>query len=398
MKTILLFRSSFCRSNNLEYKGVFNYAKKHNWRIQTVEYSQAFRNRYRIDSSSQANDIKSLLSFWAPDGCIVECGIAPQALMLRDFRGVPVVFLDRDPSTIEPDAVCIYSNSADIASTAAKELFKLGLNDFAFLEWSEPVSWSKERGDEFEKIINKHGKNFFRFRMPLSKQPESDFKLLKKFLLSLPAHCGLFTANDLLAKSVVSACSKASIAIPERLAIISVDNDEDICNHGMIPISSIELDCIGAGEEAGRLLDQLMSNSRTTPHVSLFGVNQTIRRVSAPGFAHLDKNMIKALEFIRTHVQDHLTVPDVIQAVGWSRRMADLRFRVTLNHTILDEIHLRKMELAKQLPRKGKSIDEVGATTGYSSTDDFRRVFRRYIGTSPLKWKKAAKVSIQQPS
>ena len=52
MKTVLLFRSSFCRSNLLEYEGVFAYAKAHGWRIQTVEYMSAATNRYRLEGAN----------------------------------------------------------------------------------------------------------------------------------------------------------------------------------------------------------------------------------------------------------------------------------------------------------------------------------------------------------
>ena len=36
MKTILLFRSSFCRSNRLEYDVVFAAAEERGWRVQTI--------------------------------------------------------------------------------------------------------------------------------------------------------------------------------------------------------------------------------------------------------------------------------------------------------------------------------------------------------------------------
>ena len=96
MKTILLFRSSFCRSNRLEYDGVFAAAEKLGWRVQTVEYKNAATNRYRLQDEASGPDVRALLAFWHPDGCIVECGIAPRALMKKDFGKVPVVFLDRD--------------------------------------------------------------------------------------------------------------------------------------------------------------------------------------------------------------------------------------------------------------------------------------------------------------
>ena len=36
----------------------------------------------------------------------------------------------------------------------------------------------------------------------------------------------------------------------------------------------------------------------------------------------------------------------------------------------------------------GETIDDVSKHCGYTSAADFRRVFKRYTGTSPLKWLK----------
>ena len=56
MKTILLFRSSFCRSNLLEHEGVFRYAREHNWRVQTVEYMNATMRRHALQGSLRQHD------------------------------------------------------------------------------------------------------------------------------------------------------------------------------------------------------------------------------------------------------------------------------------------------------------------------------------------------------
>ena len=132
MKTVLLFRSSFCRSNLLEYEGVFAYAKAHGWRIQTVEYMSAATNRYRLEGADTVPTISSLLELWKPAGCIVECGIAPHTLMKKDFGKVPVVFLDRDPKTVEPDAVCVCSDSHTIAAVAATITTAIIISFFIF--------------------------------------------------------------------------------------------------------------------------------------------------------------------------------------------------------------------------------------------------------------------------
>lgn len=389
MQTILLFRSSFCRSNRLEYDGVFAAAKTLGWRVQTVEYKNAATNRYRLQDDASGPDVRALLEFWHPDGCIVECGIAPRTLMKKDFGKVPVVFLDRDPSTVEREAVCIHSDSDAIAETAAKELLLLGLDDFAFLAWPDSAGWSEERGRRFGEIVRSHGKHFRSFRMPKTDKPELDLAKLESFLSVLPRPCGLFTANDVLAKLVDTACTHAKITVPEDLAIVSVDNDEDICEHTSTTLTSIELDFTGAGTKSVELLNLMISGRARKAKTWQFGVNRLVRRKSAIGFRHLDKRTNDALEFIRIHACEKITVADVVKVMRCSRRLADMRFHTTLNRTILDEIQLRRLDVAKILLRHRHPEEEIAVRCGYGSADDFRRVFRRYVGKSPLRWLKA---------
>ena len=390
MKTVLLFRSSFCRSNLLEHEGVFRYAKTHDWRVQTVEYMNAAQNRYRVQDDAAKPDVKSLIDIWHPDGCIAECGIAPRVLAKRDFGKVPVVFLDRDPDTVEHGAVCVYSDSKAIASAVARELLQLELDEFAFIGWPDPVSWSEGRGKAFASIIRKHGKNVRRFRMPKTDKPESDLHRLGEFLMSLKKPCGLFTANDVLAKQVTMTCAQLGLAIPDDLALVSVDNDEDICERSFVTITSLQLDFLQAGVQAAEQLDLMMSGHAGKAASALFGVDHIVRRKSV-GRRNLDKRMCDALEFIRLHACGKITVPDVVREMGCSRRFADQRFRATLNRTITDEIHLNRLDSAKTLLLHGEPIDAVAEQTGYASAADFRRVFKRYTGVSPKRWTKAEK-------
>ena len=388
MKTVLLFRSSFCRSNLLEHEGVFRFAKAHDWRVQTVEYMNAAQNRYRVPNDAVKPDVKSLIDIWHPDGCIAECGIAPRVLSKRDFGKTPVVFLDRDPDTVERGAVCVYSDSKAIASAAARELLQLELDEFAFVGWPDPVSWSEGRGKAFASIIRKHGKNVRLFRIPKTEKPESDLHRLGDFLMSLKKPCGLFTANDVLAKQVMMACARLGLAIPDDLALVSVDNDEDICERSFVTITSLQLDFLQAGVQAAEQLDLMMSGHAGKATSTLFGVDHIVRRKSV-GRRNLDKRMCDALEFIRLHACRKITVSNVVREMGCSRRFADQRFRATLNRTITDEIHRNRLDSAKSLLLHGEPIDSVAEKTGYASAADFRRVFKRYTGISPKQWVKS---------
>ena len=139
---------------------------------------------------------------------------------------------------------------------------------------------------------------------------------------------------------------------------------------------------------SAELLDLMMSRKSRKASTHLFGVSHLVRRKSAVGFRHLDKRMNDAIEFIRVHACERISISDIVKVMGCSRRLADMRFRATLDHTILDEIHRRRIETAKLRLKHHVPIEAVASQCGYASADDFGRVFRRYTGMSPREWKK----------
>ena len=123
---ILFFRRSLCELSCREFAGVSRYAKESNWLLQTIEFDGAL-DTLRL---RQTIDVKELLDFWRPAGCIVECGGEKPKLDVRAFADVPVVFLDVTASSLERDDVLyVASDSASVASAAARELLSLGFDD-----------------------------------------------------------------------------------------------------------------------------------------------------------------------------------------------------------------------------------------------------------------------------
>ena len=72
--------------------------------------------------------------------------------------------------------------------------------------------------------------------------------------------------------------------------------------------------------------------------------------------------------------------------MGISRALADRLFRSVVGHTILEEIHAVRLTRAKELLVAGTQSDIGAAECGYASYDDFRRVFRRRVGTTARQW------------
>ena len=115
--------------------GLQAFAHEAGWRLQTVEYSNDNRLRYRLTRSPAGESVAALLNFWKPCGCIVQCVLPPTALQPDDFSCIPVVFLDRTPDTLPVGAVCVSSDAASVVRVASHELLQTGFGDFAYVPW-----------------------------------------------------------------------------------------------------------------------------------------------------------------------------------------------------------------------------------------------------------------------
>lgn len=139
---------------------------------------------------------------------------------------------------------------------------------------------------------------------------------------------------------------------------------------------------------AAELLDQAMSGKATPVKSRNFGVKRIVRRASANGTRNIDKRVTAAIEFVRKNFCRRITPRDVAKQMGCSMRHAHRIFLDARRHSILDEIHLRRIELAKeQLRARVVSIESIAEQCGYASSTDFGRVFKRYTSLTPRDWR-----------
>ena len=77
--------------------------------------------------------------------------------------------------------------------------------------------------------------------------------------------------------------------------------------------------------------------------------------------------------------------------MGCSRRLADLRFRQATGHTILDEVHARRIDEAMELLRRPDvPIDDIPPRCGYVPGPYLGILFKRTTGLTMRQWRKNA--------
>ena len=188
----------------------------------------------------------------------------------------------------------------------------------------------------------------------------------------------MLAANDAVAANVITACDHRRLDAPQDIVVLGVDNDEAVCEMTRPTLSSIATDIITVRDESHRLLERLISGEplecrRVT--VRPLGV---VRRASTLRAEKNDPAVVAACDLIRRRACDGLKARDVAATFPCGRRMAEIRFRAMLGHSILDEIRAvrRERALMATKPFRTQLRDEIAALCGYSSWSSIHRLLK----------------------
>lgn len=322
---------------------------------------------------SVAEEVAELLAFWHPDGCVVNNDKLPTEW----FVDYPTVFHHRRRTVDNPLHATVSFDEKAVAEAAARHLLSLDLASYAYIPPKTEELWSRERERHFVHILGLNGHGLASYVHPKSRlSAPKQLARLANWLANLPRPVGVFAANDSVAVGVIAACDHRHLNIPEDVAVLGVDNDEAVCEAQRPTLSSIATDIISMRNESFRLLEQIISGKPpANRHLTLKPLG-VVRRASTLRAAKNDPAVLAACELIRQKACEGLKARDVAAMFPCGRRMAEIRFRAALGHSILDEIRAvrrRRAQMAVQ-PFRTQLRDEVAALCGYSSWSSVHRL------------------------
>ena len=374
--TILFFQANSWNHDNQKQNGLMDAAKRLGLRVQLVASPD-------IGSA----ELKDMLSFWNPLGSVIDCGNRANIPTPDEFGKSPVVYLDCDRGIFGKTANCVCHDAVATTRLCARELLRLGFDNFAYVGHYGCQFWSEARKRSFSGIIRSHG---FNTSVLAPESPTSEFEfrqMLEDFLRKLPRPCGLMSVNDHIGEMVIVAANRLEIRIPDELAVISIDNNPIVCESLTPTLSSIAVNFYQAGELAAGLLVRIATHRKCRPLTETFGPTGIVHRASSRLVA--DHASAAMIEHIRKNALSALRAGDVAGIAKGSRRNAEKKFRKALGHSILDEIHTARIGEAKRLlSNSDYQTSEIANMCGYSSESYFRKLFRRTTGLSPLAYRK----------
>lgn len=357
--------------------GIYRYASKAGWIVQVA------------DASGSADDIAHIIEYWQPVGCIVGHYMPMDERRAKLFRRIPTVFLDLDPRPFLPNCPSVMNDATATVAPAIEELFAANPASCAYVEDLGNSIWSRQRRAVFASRCRERNLPFASFSWARKSAAPQQQRELVRFLLDRPRPCGILVMNDETAQMLYPAIREAHLDIGADLQIVSIDNDELACDNLEPGLSSVQLDFELAGYTAAELLGNLLSGRKDRRRRHSYGAQKLIRRSSSRKIKVRGKHLVRILDYLDAHVFDsRLCIDDIARAAGCSRRLADLRFRESMGHSILEEIQGRRIDRARELlADRHHPISSIAAAVGYTSAASFKRLFKRRTGKTLRQWR-----------
>lgn len=266
----------------------------------------------------------------------------------------------------------ILTDNKSVACEALRALAKTRhFASFAYYPATDDPIWSQERDREFRKAVKKSG------HCPCVTLSEAE---CEKQLLALPKPIGVFAANDTYAAKVLNISAKNGLAVPQDVSIVSVDNEEFLCESVSPTLTSIEPDFEREGYEAMQAVIRMLSGQSVSPSIRC-GFRRLVARNTTfsenPGVNVIDR----ALEYIEKNATSGITVADVCAHMRISRRLLNLRFREHGATPPGQAIVKRRLEaLRKLLSSSSLPISTICKRCGFGSENHPKKLFRQRYG------------------
>ena len=305
----------------------------------------------------------------------------PNTLILGYARRhrIPVITVLQD-GQISPEVIAnVTCDDASVANLAATHLVNAGFKNFAYVVNRSCAKWSKDRLEAFRDALAEKGFSVDAFESGATEG-------LTDFLEKLPKPCGLLVANDKRAVNVLRVASEAGIAIPDEIAVVSVDNDGILCETTRPTLSSIPWDTEKTGYETARILNESISKQRRKIQfqtIKYHGTTVVTRRSSAH-VRSADALVRKCLDLMELNFASDISVNTLAKHLSVSRRTLERRFLAGTGESVAATLLGIRMAKAENIIRTTtKPLGEIAALCGFCDASHLVKTFKRRIGVTP---------------
>lgn len=329
--------------------------------------------------------VEGMLEHFEPDAILCESN-HPEVLERLIRWGGPLVVVAR---RLEPDVLqkvhSVRADNTQIGRLAFGYLRERGFQTFIYVGWDgHPVSEGRQRG--FEQAAQEAG--FAVSKLSLGKEGVSS-ALLSELLHADPRPAALFTANDDVGLGIIRAARQMGVDVPERLAVLGVDNHPILCRISHPLLSSIDPGTAQIGYRGGELLDALCSGERLPCGEERVSPVRVVTRTSTEILSTSDPNLMRAYAYIREHGCDDFRFEDLVRHSRMSRRSLETHYKAAFGSTLGE--HLTRVRLKRAcelLEHTDFYTADIAAECDWPSASHMSVMFKRHMRMTPTEYRR----------
>ncbi|ORM82064.1 XylR family transcriptional regulator [Pantoea deleyi] len=343
-----------------------------------------------------ADDFRSnidSINGWNVDGVIADCDVLAVEQELNKLT-MPVVGIGGSYSSGKafPNLHYVATDNYSLVATALEHLINKGMEHFAL--YSFPACpdkrWATERENAFAAILQQKDRTglIYRGHDITIDNWQTAQNQLADWVTSLPEGTGIVAVTDSRARHLLQICENIGIPVPEKLAIIGIDNEELTQHLSGISLSSVVHGAIKMGSCAAEILHKLLKGESLPLQRVVVPPLKLVERRSSNYRSIVDPYVIRAMNFIRDNACKGIKAEQVISFTGISRTSLEIRFKAHLGATIHTVIHNEKIEHARNLLiTTDLPMKEISLIAGYPSVQYFYLVFRKTYNLTPKAYR-----------
>lgn len=353
-----------------------------------------------LNAEERGADPPNWLRDWEGDGIIARVETDQIGHRLQQ-QAVPIV--DLSAARHMPGIPWADTEDRAISQLAAEHFLDRGFEHLAYC--GDPgFAWSNSRRDHFRSFAEAAECSFHECQLIHRHEAGYQWDRVRRALVSwlnkLPRPVAIMACNDYQGQLLLDVCRSLSIAVPEEVAVLGVDDDRLICELCEPQMSSVIPDTYRTGYEAAELLERMMNHEQVDSSARLVTQPLGVRlRESTDTIAIADPEVSQAMVFIRRHALENIRIADVLKHCSLSRRALEHRFVKLVGHTPHEEINRVRFQRIKQLLEQTEEpIVSIAKRTGYDYPEYLTAAFKRETGMTPSQYRVRCREEKESPS
>ncbi len=150
---------------------------------------------------------------------------------------------------------------------------------------------------------------------------------------------------------------------------------------------------LDSGSPAGRMYGDALANALAVYLLKRYAVNPHAPRVYRGG---LPRHRLKrVIDYMDEHLSGDLALAQLAAVAGMSPHYFAELFRQSTGHAPHQYVLMRRIDFAKERLRDPRrSVIEAGLDAGFQNPSHFARVFRKWVGVSPSRFRSESRGTV----